>query len=86
MIDLFGNIIPDQKVKLKPFEKGNPCIRVYGAGPEGKRCKHCAHLYVKTYSNRYFKCDLRKNTNGPATDHKMNWAACAKFELIKPPE
>ena len=69
-------------VKTKP--KGNPCIPVFGKGPEGKICKHCTHLHRKRYSKTYIKCGLRPNTNGPGTDHKAGWEACGKYEE-KPP-
>lgn len=55
-------------------------VRAYGYGPEGKRCKHCDHCYVKSFAGRYFKCEFRGNTNGPGTDHRANWLACGKFK------
>lgn len=58
----------------------NPMVKAHGFGPEGKRCKHCKHLFVRQYAGRYYKCGLRVNTNGPATDQRVNWAACSKFE------
>jgi hypothetical protein len=58
----------------------NPCVRKAGPGPEGKRCKSCAHLISITYANTYHKCELRQNTHGPATDHRVNWPACAMFK------
>ena len=60
----------------------NPMVQVYGYGPEGKRCKHCKYLYYKQFANKYYKCGLRVNTNGPATDHRVNWSACGKFEEV----
>lgn len=59
----------------------NQCRKAYGPGPAGRRCKHCAHLRVKTHRRNYFKCAKRGITNGPATDHRINWWACGKFEL-----
>jgi len=58
----------------------NPMVRTYGYGPKDKLCKHCKHLFYREYANRYYKCALRKNTNSPSTDHRVNWNACAKFE------
>lgn len=58
----------------------NPCIALYGPDPMGRTCKTCKHLYLKQYSGRYYKCDLRKNTNGPGTDHRVKWPACGKYE------
>ena len=67
---------PQKKQRLKNL------MLIGGSGPEGKRCKHCKHLFVKRMGNKYFKCALRQNTNGPATDHRMNYQACWKFEPL----
>jgi len=67
----------DQQVRLR---KLNPCVQAYGPGPEGKRCKECAKLYTKHWNRRYYKCPYHGDTNGPGTDHRVNWPACAKFE------
>ena len=61
----------------------NPCVRAYGPGPQGATCKYCKHLYRKHYSKTYIKCRLRDDTNGPGTDHKAGWSACAKYEAIQ---
>jgi hypothetical protein len=78
--DLFGNPLPDPFHPLPLSKKQNPCIRAFGAGPENKRCKHCTHLYRKRWAGVYYKCELRNNTNGQATDHRVNWPACSRFE------
>lgn len=62
----------------------NPCIRWFGRGPEGKTCAKCARLYRKTYSKTYYKCMERGNTNGPGTDHRCRWKACAKYTEVSP--
>ena len=59
----------------------NPCVKLYGA-IDGKKCKKCIHLYSKHYSKTYYKCDLRKDTNGRGTDHRVNWNACTKYEGV----
>ena len=56
----------------------NPCIAFFGAGPTGQSCKACKHL--SRVHKGYIKCDLRHHTNGPGSDHRVNWPACAKFE------
>lgn len=58
----------------------NPMVQAFGYGPEDKRCKHCKHLFHRQFASKYYKCGLRQNTNGPGTDHRVNWSACAKFE------
>jgi hypothetical protein len=65
----------------KPTEP-NPCRRIFGPGPESKRCKHCAHLQVRQFANRYHKCPYRGMTHGAGTDMRVNWAACAKFKEV----
>jgi hypothetical protein len=58
----------------------NPCVRAFGLGPEGKRCKECALLIRRDDCAKvYLKCALRANTRGPATDHRAGWPACGKF-------
>jgi len=57
----------------------NPCVRVYGPGPENEICKHCRLLYPHHMAKTYYKCELREFTHGPGTDHRVNWPACARF-------
>lgn len=80
--DLFGNEVPVRGPGGKMTIKGkiiNPMVYGYGPGPEGKKCKHCDNCYGKRMGNTYYKCKLRPNMGGPATDIKVNWPACAKF-------
>lgn len=65
---------------LQHRSKDNPCVRVFGAGPEGKQCKTCSHLHAKHWDKTYYKCDLRPDTNGPGTDHRVRWVACSRYE------
>lgn len=61
--------------------RSNPCVLAYGPGPEGRICGDCVHLFARgDTAGTYYKCDLRRFSNGPATDHRVRWAACAKFE------
>ena len=60
----------------------NPCVRVFGPGPEGAKCKTCVHLtYHWSAGTRYYKCRQRKMTMGAATDHRLRWDACGKYEV-----
>lgn len=59
----------------------NPCRVAFGPGPDGTVCGDCTHLYlVGGVAGRYYKCDLRRNTGGPATDHRVGWPSCARFQ------
>ena len=73
----------DQMAKATTPERVNPCVGIFGSGPAGRVCRECVHLYRKVMGKTYLKCALRRNTGGPATDHRARWAACAKFEEEK---
>lgn len=61
--------------------KGNPLVAVFGPGPEGTTCRSCVHLYHHGgHARSYLKCDLRRFTHGPGTDHRAGWPTCAKYE------
>lgn len=63
-----------------PVRKTNPCLLVYGPGPEGAICWDCEHLFRRGYHTRhYLKCDLRKETRGAGSDHRARWPACGRF-------
>lgn len=80
LIDWFGNPIAIPETP-KPDKNANPCIPVYGPGPDGQQCKGCVHLrFPQHHSARHWKCDLRKMTHGAATDHKVSWPACGRYE------
>jgi hypothetical protein len=67
-----------------PFStEKNPCVRLYGPGPDGAKCKTCSRLHARTYyPHTYYKCGLRKDTACAATDHRVRWRACAKYEDV----
>ncbi len=84
-LDLFGEPIVEvpPQVPQKPERGINPCLALYGPGPQGQTCKGCIHLRYLTSANpnaRHWKCDLRKVTHGAATDHKVRWPACGRYE------
>jgi len=71
------------RMETKEKEKArepNPMVRTYGPGPDGRICRECRHLIAKRFAKTYYKCRYRANTNGPGTDHRVRWGACAKFE------
>lgn len=76
--ELFDKWLADQKAKAR---HANPLVPFYGEGPAGAICKNCTHLIRRGGCTRiYLKCDLRKNTRGPGTDHKARWPACGRFQ------
>jgi hypothetical protein len=83
--DLFGETIKYEDPKGKRNKGGgyieNPMHAVFGKN-ENERCKSCIHLVYKQYAKRYYKCELRGNVDkcSAASDHKVNWFACGKFE------
>jgi hypothetical protein len=76
MEDWFSKAALSSGYALMGKGKINPMLGVHKHGPEGKCCKECA-LMVRR--GRYFKCEERGITRGPATDHRANWPACGKF-------
>lgn len=59
----------------------NPMVQKHGSGPKDVKCKDCKHLlYHDGVSHRYYKCGYRGDSHGPATDHRVGWAACSLFE------
>jgi hypothetical protein len=58
----------------------NPCVRLYGPGPENKQCKECAHLHGYQQAATWYKCDQRpKHKRGISGDHRVRWPACKRF-------
>ncbi len=75
-----------------PPKHENPCIDLYGKGPEGRICRDCIHLHGFRQSATWYKCTKRawrskggknRGTVYPGGDHRVRWAACAKFEEQK---
>jgi hypothetical protein len=65
-------------------QKGrNPCILQFGEGPWDRECGECSHMYQNRHDKVYWKCSMRKHTNGAGSDHRRTWPACARFELKK---
>ena len=58
----------------------NPCVRLWGPGPEGTKCRTCAHLIARRWARIYYKCDMRRMSRCEATDHRVLWRACGKYE------
>lgn len=70
-----------QSLGFGPFSaEPNPCIHVWGPGPEGAKCKTCEHLVKWQHARTYYKCDMRRMSASGATDHRVNWRACGKYE------
>lgn len=64
----------------------NPCVLLYGPGPEGARCKSCMRLLrYGRQGKRWYKCPLRRSSvnhvrlGAASTDQRVNWKACSQF-------
>lgn len=97
MSSLWGDALPpeqpitasprriDDKTLLGRKSKTNPCVTVFGPGPEGKQCGTCAHFIKGRYhATILYKCKVRGLTHGEGTDHRVRWPACAKYEEARP--
>jgi hypothetical protein len=81
-LGLWPDDAPDRpQLAGPPSKPANPCLLIYGPGPEGRHCRDCSHLYLRSRAGRYWKCDVRRgHDGGPVTDHRVGWPACAKFD------
>ena len=75
----FGIDTPESVAKSQ--KKVNPCIALYGV-TESKKCKTCNHLVKVSMNKTWYKCELRRMSSCAASDHRVNWDACGKFEEI----
>jgi hypothetical protein len=84
-----ASLPPVEEPKPAPEHSVNPCIDMYGPGPEGRICRDCVHLQGFKQSATWYKCTKRawKTKGGkypgtvyPGPDHRVRYPACAKFE------
>jgi hypothetical protein len=83
-LKLDGSEIPTSEVyppKPKGAKRYLRPIELWGPCPEpGHTCGECDHCCSKRWSRVYYKCEEWKDSNGPATDIRLKWPACAKFK------
>lgn len=71
----------DQWAKENPPDK-NPMVHRFGRGPDKAQCLSCSHIRRKDAGSRkVYKCLERGVSNSAATDHRLRWNACAKYEV-----
>lgn len=66
---------------------GNPCVKLWGAGPAGRTCGMCVHLRQRAMGGLHYKCEQRAGlpankgglTHSMDTDQRLGWAACGRF-------
>lgn len=53
-----------------------------GSGPAGETCKTCAFSYAITTGcrKRFWKCAWCVRTSGSATDIRLKWEACSRWQ------
>lgn len=47
---------------------------------DDQQCGDCAHFVSVSYANTYHKCTLYGQSHGPATDWRVRYVACGRFE------
>ena len=57
-----------------------PYWKDYGKGPDGTRCKDCAHIGYVEFSKRYYKCGRVPISHGPGTQIATTDIACSFLE------
>jgi len=80
MIESQKELFHEKEITSEEISNPNPMVKLHGFWEPRTKCKNCKKLLGIQYSKVYYKCSLRKNTHGPATDHRVNWDACMKFE------
>jgi len=49
-------------------------------GPEDETCGSCRHVERHEYSSTYIKCAVSRQSKAPATDIRLKWRACERWE------
>jgi hypothetical protein len=63
---------PDRLVKMH---------RLHGVDPAGRQCGQCQYFFERGgTAGTYYKCRHSRITGGPATDWRVRWPACGRFE------
>lgn len=97
MRDLFGNEVTMEMAlalkRMKPpsnrkalvalrTEKGVHPHNGMPLGPTGETCGSCKHCRAKAgHAKNFYKCAYTRDTAGPATDLRVRWPACSKWEM-----
>lgn len=59
----------------------HPATRLALREEPGSTCGTCAHHQAHRWGNRtYHKCHLRPITHGPASDIRVGWPGCVRWE------
>jgi hypothetical protein len=66
--------------KPKGRAKYKKPIELYGPGPPGETCKTCDHCNSYRQSRKWYKCGEWIESNSSATDIRLKWPACGKWE------
>lgn len=64
------------------FDRGvHPTTKVPLLDEPGATCGNCAQLYGNHgHASTYWKCGAVPRTGGPATDVRLKWPACDKWQ------
>lgn len=53
---------------------------MYGLKNNGETCRTCKHVYGFRQSKQYYKCEKWILSHSEATDIRLKWPACGKWE------
>ena len=57
-----------------------------GLGPDGETCGSCKHSNPEQWRDgRYIKCAVMRRSRSEATDIRLKWRACARWEPAAAP-
>lgn len=85
-LGLFGELYPPWYTPSKERPKGN--MRVFRGhhplglplGPAHSKCGTCKHLHRRRLAKVYLKCALSTMSRGPASDIRVKWRGCQRWE------
>jgi hypothetical protein len=70
----------EAEIKRKQAARKIERMHVLYGRTEGAQCGDCLSFVAKKLANTYYKCVRFGDSGGPATDWRVRFPACGKFE------
>ena len=80
MIDGYSYEPPTPTEKANEARKYRKPQELYGLANNGETCKTCKWCYGFRQSKQYYKCEQWIMSHSEATDIRLKWLACGKYE------